>query len=68
MSLYVGVDCGTQSTKCLIYDETLRAVVGRGSAQHTLIQTHPGQAEQEPKMWLQVSGLLFIDTIDLDGL
>lgn len=55
MSLFIGLDCGTQSTKCLVYNESKRAVVGRGQAPHTLIQDRPGQAEQQPSMWIEVS-------------
>lgn len=51
--LYLGIDCGTQGTKAVVYDATRREVVGVGSASHSLITdaSRPGLAEQEPSVW-----------------
>ncbi|KAJ8613821.1 hypothetical protein CTAYLR_004905 [Chrysophaeum taylorii] len=49
--LYLGIDCGTQGTKAVVYDATSREVVGVGSESYGLIQERRGQAEQEPRVW-----------------
>lgn len=51
--LYVGIDCGTQGTKAVVYDAERREVVGVGSASHDLIvdSSRPGMMEQDPLVW-----------------
>jgi xylulokinase len=48
--MYLGIDCGTQSTKALLIDE-FGKVVGRGSSPHPLVERPSGAREQEPKWW-----------------
>lgn len=55
-SLYIGVDVGTQSTKCCVYEASSREVVGRGSVGYSLASHRPGQAEQHPATWIEASG------------
>lgn len=50
-SLYLGLDVGTQSTKCVVVNENYN-VVGRGSKAYGLISSRPGQAEQHPRTWI----------------
>lgn len=55
MSLYLGLDVGTQSTKAIIIDSRQGyAIVGRGSHPHSLITSpdRPNQAEQSPQQWI----------------
>lgn len=52
-SLYIGVDVGTQSTKCCVYEASSREVVGRGSVGYSLASHRPGQAEQHPATWIE---------------
>jgi xylulokinase len=50
--IFVGVDSGTQSTKVLLVDGDSGAVLGSGSAAHTLIpDLPPGHLEQHPEDW-----------------
>lgn len=54
MSLYLGLDVGTQSTKAIIIDSRQDyTIVGRGSHPHFLITSpdRPNQAEQHPSQW-----------------
>ena len=54
MSQYLGIDLGTQSLKCLVYDAETRCVVAR-SAQPCAapLVPRPGAAEQDPADWWQ---------------
>lgn len=51
-SLFLGIDCGTQSTKVLVYDVVAKKVLARGSAPHALISKSDGTREQEAKWWI----------------
>lgn len=50
--MYLGIDCGTQGTKVLLWDAETERVVA--SSYHTceLISDRPGQKEQHPAAWL----------------
>lgn len=55
MSLYVGVDVGTQGTKALVYDSKSNRVVSRGARAYEIEKTKvPGRAEQHPSLWIKV--------------
>jgi len=52
LSLYVGVDSGTQSVKAVVLDLARRAVVAEARAPHRLIRgLPPGHMEQDPREW-----------------
>jgi xylulokinase len=54
MSLFIGIDSGTQSTKAVALDLDARRVVAQAHAPHTLIPGLPaGHIEQDPAEWLQ---------------
>ena len=53
MSLYIGVDCGTQGTKVILYDSEKKQVEAEGSAPHELIASEDGRREQNPQWWLE---------------
>lgn len=53
--LFLGLDIGTQSTKCLVYSLSKRCVVGRGAASYDVISTRQGQAEQHPHQWIEAA-------------
>ncbi|MCJ8338243.1 MAG: xylulokinase [Pseudomonadales bacterium] len=50
--MFVGIDCGTQSTKVVIFEVTSGQVIGRGQALHDLISGHDGRREQDPSWWI----------------
>ncbi|MGI5172721.1 xylulokinase [Treponema sp. OMZ 840] len=52
MSFFIGIDCGTQGTKVIIYDAVKRQIVSSGSARHKLISQNDGLREQEPRWWI----------------
>ncbi|WP_404423068.1 xylulokinase [Nibricoccus sp. IMCC34717] len=52
MSLYIGIDSGTQSTKAVVLDLETRQVVAEARASHALIEGLPvGHMEQHPQDW-----------------
>lgn len=53
MSLYAGIDCGTQGTKVVIVDSEQGAILGEGSAAHRLISDSNGRREQQAAWWIE---------------
>ncbi|MDD3181110.1 MAG: xylulokinase [Opitutaceae bacterium] len=52
MSLYIGVDSGTQSTKAVVLDLSEGRIIAEASVQHVLIAGLPaGHMEQNPQEW-----------------
>ncbi|MCX6950926.1 MAG: FGGY family carbohydrate kinase, partial [Verrucomicrobia bacterium] len=52
MSLYIGIDSGTQSVKAVVLDLDTRKVIAEARAPHTLIDGLPvGHMEQHPHDW-----------------
>lgn len=55
MSLFVGLDVGTQGCKAVVYDDHLHQVVSRGSYPYEILKSKvPGRAEQHPSLWIEV--------------
>lgn len=53
MSLYLGIDSGTQSTKALVLDINRKKVIAEARAPHQLIAGLPvGHMEQHPQDWI----------------
>ena len=50
---FLGIDCGTQSTKVLVVDAETEAVLGIGRGAHELIERLDGTREQQPDWWIQ---------------
>ena len=50
-ALLCGVDCGTQSTKCAVYDAVSGELLSVGAAEHTVESPAAGWAEQAPAQW-----------------
>ncbi|MCC6415004.1 MAG: xylulokinase [Opitutaceae bacterium] len=54
MSLYIGIDSGTQSTKAIVLDLAERKVIAEARAPHALITgLPPGHMEQHPRDWIE---------------
>lgn len=61
MSLYLGVDLGTQSVKVVVFDAEQRRVVSRGqSGLPEPTNPRPGAAEQDPADWWRA----FVNAMD----
>lgn len=52
MKTVLGIDCGTQSTKVLVYDPASRRVIARAQSPHELISGEDGTREQEAGWWI----------------
>ena len=51
--MYLGIDCGTQSTKALVWDPDA-GIVGRAAVPYGLIPDLPaGHKEQHPRTWVE---------------
>lgn len=78
--VYLGLDCGTQSTKAVLYNPTQKEIIARASAPHDLDPVDntktPGRAEQHPHKWIkalhtcmkEISSTLDSDEIVLAGI
>ncbi len=54
MSLFLGIDSGTQSVKAVVYDLDARRVIADGRAPHVLLEgLSPGHMEQDPGCWTE---------------
>ena len=79
-NVYLGLDCGTQSTKAVLYNPTQKEIIARASAPHDLDPSDttktPGRAEQHPHKWIkalhicmkEISSTLDSDEIVLAGI
>jgi xylulokinase len=62
MSLYIGIDSGTQSVKAVVLDLDTRKVIAEARAPHRLIEGLPvGHMEQHPQEWVAA-----LDTVILE--
>jgi xylulokinase len=53
MSIYLGIDSGTQSTKAIAFDLAGRRVIAEARAPHRMIRGLPeGHKEQHPREWI----------------
>src|SRR5438045_658979 len=50
--VFLGIDCGTQSTKVVLRDAHDGAIVAVGRADHELTERDDGTREQDPAWWL----------------
>lgn len=55
MSLFIGLDVGTQGSKAVIYNSRSNEVISRGAYSYDILKTKvPGRAEQHPSLWIEV--------------
>lgn len=61
--VFLGIDCGTQSTKVVLRDSASGAVVAVGRAPHELIERDDGTREQDPVWWLDALRIAVRDAV-----
>lgn len=66
--MYVGVDCGTQSTKVVVVDVERAAILGEASRPHALIEGDNGRREQHPGEWLAAFTGAFHEAVAAAGI
>ncbi|MDR1373884.1 MAG: xylulokinase [Treponema sp.] len=52
MAYYIGIDCGTQGTKVVVYDPETKTFLGDGYGGHEIYSNERGGREQEPQWWI----------------
>ncbi|WNL41349.1 xylulokinase [Halomonas sp. PAMB 3264] len=65
--MYIGVDCGTQSTKVVVLDVEQGGILGEASRAHRLEEGPNGRREQAPAEWLAAFRGAFFDAIERAG-
>lgn len=65
--MYIGVDCGTQSTKVVVVDVERGVILGEGSRPHRLDEGEHGRREQAPAEWLAALKGAFFQAIERAG-
>lgn len=50
--VYLGIDCGTQSTKVVLRDAGSGTVAAVGRAEHRIVERDDGTREQDPDWWI----------------
>ncbi len=52
---FLGIDCGTQSTKALLLEADTGAELAMGRADHDLVSRSDGTREQDPAWWVEAT-------------
>lgn len=68
MTLYAGIDCGTQSTKVVIVDSESAQILGEGTAPHPMISEPSGRREQHAHWWTDALEIAFVHAIKQAGI
>jgi len=66
--MYIGVDCGTQSTKVVVVDVDGGRILGESSCPHTLSEVDNGRREQDPADWVTAFRGAFSDAVERAGI
>nr|WP_298250455.1 xylulokinase [uncultured Halomonas sp.] len=66
--MYLGVDCGTQSTKVVVVDVDRGHVLGEASRPHALTEGANGRREQAPADWIAAFRGAFGDVVARSGI
>jgi len=61
--VFLGIDCGTQSTKVVLRDADTGEVVTVGRAPHELVERDDGTREQDPQWWIDALRLAVRDAV-----
>ena len=61
---FLGIDCGTQSTKVVVRDPESGAVLALGRAPHDIITRGDGTSEQDPAWWIDALCAAMRDALD----
>lgn len=65
--MYIGVDCGTQSTKVVVVDVEQGLIRGEASRPHHLDEGEHGRREQAPSEWLAALKGAFFEALERAG-
>jgi xylulokinase len=65
--MYIGVDCGTQSTKVVVVDVERGVILAEASRAHRLDEGENGRREQAPAEWLAALKGVFFAALESAG-
>ncbi|MBW6392432.1 xylulokinase [Billgrantia antri] len=66
--MYIGVDCGTQSTKVVVVDIDGEAILAEASRPHRLVEGANGRREQQPEEWIEAFRGAFEEAVSRAGI
>ncbi|NIC07509.1 xylulokinase [Billgrantia bachuensis] len=66
--MYIGVDCGTQSTKVVVVDIDGEAILGEARRPHRLVEGENGRREQQPGEWVDAFRGAFEEAVSRAGI
>jgi xylulokinase len=66
--MYLGVDCGTQSTKVVVLDPEHERILAEASRPHRLIEGAGGRREQDPADWIEAFRGAFAEAVATSGI
>ncbi|WP_431023909.1 xylulokinase [Halomonas sp. H5] len=66
--MYLGVDCGTQSTKVVVVDVDGERILGEASRPHRLVEGEGGRREQDPIDWIEAFRGAFAEVVATSGI
>jgi D-xylulose kinase len=61
--VFLGIDCGTQSTKVVLRDHATGEVIAVGRAPHDLVERDDGTREQDPAWWIDALRIAVRDAL-----
>lgn len=50
--VFIGIDCGTQSTKAIVWNSNTKKIIGTGAAKYSVLMHRPGCQEQKAQWWI----------------
>ncbi len=65
--LFVGIDNGTQGTKCVVYSRRRKTILASAYAPHALIENEAGRREQEPQWWIDAAARTLDEALAAPG-
>ncbi|ANF59108.1 xylulokinase [Halotalea alkalilenta] len=65
--MYIGVDCGTQSTKVVVLDGERLEILGEAARPHSMIQGDHGRREQDPDEWVSAFEAALAEALERAG-
>ncbi|MGU5852451.1 xylulokinase [Klebsiella variicola] len=55
--VYLGIDCGTQGTKAILWDPQQSNIISSSYHSYEVISSHNGRKEQDPEVWVNAAKL-----------
>ena len=66
--IYLGIDCGTQGTKAILYDSEKKQILSKGYATHQLISDNTGLREQKARWWTEALEIAIQQALTKSGI